>query len=152
MSVSFVVQYAVTMESAPAGGGYTSPAGTVWVTAGSAIPIQAQPAASFAFLQWSTSGPAITIADPSSASTSITVEGSGTVTAQFYQTVVTTTTSTTSTTTSTTSTTTSPSTSTAQTTTQSHLVVPPNWVIVSGVAVAFVLIVVVSLLVRRRVR
>ncbi|MDG6982739.1 MAG: hypothetical protein JRM74_04720 [Nitrososphaerota archaeon] len=166
VSVTFVEQYALTMVAFPTAGGYTTPAGTVWVGAGDAETIQAVAAPGYAFAQWSTSGSTLTVADSSAASTTVTVDGPGTITAQFNQVAVTTTTTTavstasqTTTTapptssSSTVSTTTAPSSTTAPTVSSTPPVpISPDWLVVSGVAVAFVLIVVASLLVKRRVR
>ncbi|MDG6988714.1 MAG: hypothetical protein JRN21_05235 [Nitrososphaerota archaeon] len=163
VSVSFSEQYLVTMAVTPAGSGSTAPSGSVWVPAGSAISIQATPASGFGFSEWSATSN-ITVATPSSPSTSATVAGPGTVTAGFYAVSTTTTTTTTITTrtsqtasaTTTTSTSATQQRSTTPTSSSSSSASPPppatNWLIIGGVAVAFVLIAIATLIVRRRAK
>ena len=76
-------QYEVTFDTPV--GGTTSPAGDNWYAAGS-LPVQASPSSGYSFTSWSSGNNAqITFASPSSASTSVTIGGSGTITATFAQ-------------------------------------------------------------------
>jgi len=82
VGISYVEQYSVTVGSTA--GGNTSPSGTSWYNAGSTVGITATPASGYRFLGWSSSpGSSISISNSSLASTQMTVNGPGTVTAQF---------------------------------------------------------------------
>jgi hypothetical protein len=75
-------QYLVTFAVSPSGTGSTSPAaGNVWENAGS-LSITATPSTSYSFSSWSST--AGTVANESSASTSVTISASGTITANFF--------------------------------------------------------------------
>jgi FlaG/FlaF family flagellin (archaellin) len=74
VNVNFVV--------APAGSGTTSPSGTQTYTTGTSVPISATSIGSYTFSSWTFSG-SIQITNPASASTSATINGAGTVTANF---------------------------------------------------------------------
>jgi hypothetical protein len=79
-------QYQVTFAVNPSGTGSTSPAGVnVWENAGS-LSITATPNTSYSFSSWSST--AGTVANTTSASTSITISGSGTITANFLPTAL----------------------------------------------------------------
>ncbi|MDG6905427.1 MAG: hypothetical protein JRN20_06570 [Nitrososphaerota archaeon] len=116
IAVSYVTQYEVSFSSSPSSGGTTTPSGTAWYNAGSQVDILANPQSGYEFSGWSSSTSSISIANPSAASTTATVNGPGAITASFTA-VTTSTTSTTSTTASTTSSTTSTSHTTTSTTT-----------------------------------
>jgi hypothetical protein len=75
-------QYQVSFAVSPSGGGTTSPSGTnVWENAGS-LSISATPSTNYHFSSWSaTTG--ITITSPTSSSTTATISGTGTITANF---------------------------------------------------------------------
>ena len=84
------VQYQVSFNVNPSGGGSTNPLDTASYNAGSSISISATPASGYGFSGWSVSNSSsIMIADPSSASTSATIDGYGTITANFSPTTVT---------------------------------------------------------------
>jgi uncharacterized repeat protein (TIGR02543 family) len=74
-------QYQVTFAVSPSGTGSTSPVGVnLWENAGS-LNITATPSTSYLFSSWSST--AGTVANTGSASTSVTISGSGTITANF---------------------------------------------------------------------
>jgi hypothetical protein len=76
-------QYQVTFAVSPSGDGTTTPSGSnVWEDAGS-LPISASPNGGYAFSSWSSSTGSITFASSTSASTTATVSGPGTITSDF---------------------------------------------------------------------
>jgi len=79
-TASFSTQYLLTTAASPAAGGTVSPA-TGYQTAASSVPLAAAPAAGYAFVNW-TSSPG-TVANPTSASTSITMSAPESATANF---------------------------------------------------------------------
>jgi uncharacterized protein YjdB len=82
-------EYLVVFEVNSLGAGSTEPSDNVTVPAGS-IPITATAGSGYAFSGWTVSDPAaITIDDPSAASTTATINGAGTITANFDPTTVT---------------------------------------------------------------
>jgi hypothetical protein len=73
------IQYQLTMTVSPAGGGTTTPAvGAHTYDNGTVVNISATPAAGYQFVSWSGG-----VADPNSASTTVTMSGNKTVTANF---------------------------------------------------------------------
>jgi|GEM_PF-5699090 len=74
--------YAVTFTAS--GSGSVTPSGTQYYPPGTTVNITASPAAGWAFVQWQVSGD-ISVADYTSPSTTIIVNGNGTVTAIFEQ-------------------------------------------------------------------
>ena len=79
---NYKTQYQVSFAVSPSGSGTTAPSGTdVWEDAG-VIPISATANSGYAFSSWSATG-SITIANPLSASTTATINGPGTITANF---------------------------------------------------------------------
>jgi hypothetical protein len=77
--------YQVTFGTSGGGGdSTTSPSTTQFYTAGQQVGISATAASGYTFSSWTTTGP-ITVADASSASTTATVNGAGTITAIFTQ-------------------------------------------------------------------
>ena len=83
VNVSFATQYQITFAISPLGGGTTDPiAGTAWYDEGS-VPVSAAPSAGYAFSSWSADTSSIAFADASLASTTATVSGPGTITANF---------------------------------------------------------------------
>jgi hypothetical protein len=74
--------YTVTFGAS--GSGSVTPSGTQYYPPGATVNITASPASGWAFVQWQVSGD-ISVADYTSPSTTITVNGSGTVTAIFEQ-------------------------------------------------------------------
>jgi hypothetical protein len=75
-------QFFVTFVATPGGHGTVTP-GSGWFNSGAAVSIKATPASGFAFSSWTSSSPGITIASASSATTTATINGSGTITAKF---------------------------------------------------------------------
>ncbi len=68
----------------PPGGGSTVPSGAQWYRAGSDQSIVAQPTSGYNFQNWSVSPlSSISVLNSSSASTSATINGAGTITANF---------------------------------------------------------------------
>jgi hypothetical protein len=83
VSITFKVAYLVFFAVSPSGSGTTSPSATAGFITGSTIPISATPNAGYVFSSWSTSTSDITIASPSSSSTTATIGGTGSITANF---------------------------------------------------------------------
>jgi hypothetical protein len=80
----YATQYSVSFSSNPAGAGTTSPSGqNIWISEGT-IQISATPASGYSFSSWSSSG-SITLSNPNSATTSATISGPGTITANFVE-------------------------------------------------------------------
>jgi hypothetical protein len=80
---TYKTQYFVSLAVSPSGSGSISPAGTgLWEDAGS-LSISVTPILGYAFLQWSSSTTTITFLDPLSSSTTATIGGSGTITANL---------------------------------------------------------------------
>jgi hypothetical protein len=73
--------YQVTFVTSPTGAGTTSPSTAGSYTMGQQVSISAVAGSNYKFSSWSATG--VTIADASSASTTATVNGAGTVTANF---------------------------------------------------------------------
>ncbi len=88
VTANWQTQYQVTFAVTPSGSGSTSPTGTSWQNAGAVVPITASKSGSYNFNKWTTTG-SITIANPTQgqgthgSSTSATINGSGTITANF---------------------------------------------------------------------
>ncbi len=82
-TVNYVDQFQVSFAVSPSGSGSTIPSGSnVWETYGS-LAITATPAGGFVFLSWGSSTGSITFAIPNAASTTATIQGTGTITANF---------------------------------------------------------------------
>ena len=81
ISKAYVHEFYVTMTAS--GPGTTSPSGSAWYNAGASISIRATPSSGHTFVDWSSSTAEITIANAKSASTTATINGSGTMTATF---------------------------------------------------------------------
>ncbi len=81
--ITYTTQYQVTYATNTAAGGTISPTSATWYNAGSQIAVTAAPKTGYSFYTWSSSSPSITIADSVSPVTTITVNGPGTVTANF---------------------------------------------------------------------
>jgi hypothetical protein len=81
-------QYSVSFNVAPSDGGSTSPTGNdVWEDEGQ-LPLSAEANANYLFSQWSSSNTtSITFLNANSSSTNATIEGPGTITANFVSTV-----------------------------------------------------------------
>lgn len=82
VSVTATKQYQATMAVSPAGSGSTSPSGTSYYNAGS-LSISASSGSSYHFSNWSTNNPSITLTCSTCASTTATLNGAGTITANF---------------------------------------------------------------------
>lgn len=84
-TASWTHQYQVSFAISPVGAGSTTPSTSTWYDAGSSgNPISATANPSYVFASWSANPPSsITFAAPLSSSTTMTVNGAGTVTANF---------------------------------------------------------------------
>ena len=84
---NYVTQYQVSLEASPPSGGMTNPptGSSQWYNAGSTVGIQASPATGYSFQEWSliAGAPLLHILDSSAADTSVVVNGSGIVQADF---------------------------------------------------------------------
>jgi VCBS repeat-containing protein len=78
---SYKTQYYVTISVSPSGSGAVS-LGSGWFDAGSSISISASPASGYRFKSWSTSG-SITITNSGISSTTATINGPGSIIANF---------------------------------------------------------------------
>ena len=81
-------QFRVTFDANPVGEGSASPSGSGWYNSGQSYSVIATAVSPYFLTSW-TSTPGLIIADPSSASTKVSIGGSGTVTANFGQLLVT---------------------------------------------------------------
>lgn len=82
-TVSFTDQFQVSFTVSPPGAGSTNPSGSkVWESYGS-LPITATPSGSYLFSNWSADVGGIAFASAGKASTTATVNGSGSITAAF---------------------------------------------------------------------
>jgi hypothetical protein len=81
VSATYKIQYKVTLER-NRNWGTVTPYGDVWVDSGTNLSIRATPNSNKSFSNWSKVG-SITIANANSASTTATINGSGTITANF---------------------------------------------------------------------
>jgi hypothetical protein len=89
VAASYATNYQVVFAVNPPGGGSSVPSGVQWCRAGSDLSIVAQPESGYSFQNWSISGLSpISVVNSSSASTSATVNGAGTVTANFLPSVI----------------------------------------------------------------
>lgn len=83
-NISYGTQFAVSLVVNPANGGSTSHSNlTVWEDSGKSLAISAVPNSGYTFSSWTTNNSLITLNDPSSASTVATINGAGTVVADF---------------------------------------------------------------------
>ena len=78
---TYVTQWQVSFAVLPVGDGTTSPSGTAFYDAGS-LPISAMANTGYAFTSWSSTG-SITFLSSTSAATTATIGGPGTITANF---------------------------------------------------------------------
>jgi hypothetical protein len=86
---SYATDYQVIFALNPPNGGSTAPTGAHWYRAGSDQSIVAQPAFDYSFQNWNVSTlSSISILNSSSASTSLTINGAGTITASFSSSVI----------------------------------------------------------------
>ncbi len=76
-------QYQVSFAVSPSAAGTTTPGGTAYYDAGSAISISATAKSGYTFWKWSSNTSFITFANSSSASTTATINGPGVITATF---------------------------------------------------------------------
>jgi len=84
VTARFLPLVTLTLATGPGGGGSTEPAGPVTVALGSIVPILAIPAADHVFSSWSASANA-TLGDANAISTTATLAGDATVTANFAE-------------------------------------------------------------------
>ena len=83
VTASYTLQYQVSFVVLPvSGAATTSPSGTVWANAGT-LAVQAAPQGAYNFQEWSSSTTSITIADKLALSTSVSIDGPGTITANL---------------------------------------------------------------------
>jgi hypothetical protein len=82
-TTTWSTQYQVTFASNSSGAGTVIPNGDEWVTAGS-LSISAVPNGNYTFVSWTTTG-SITIAFPSSNLTTASINGPGTILANFAE-------------------------------------------------------------------
>jgi len=83
----FTRQYNVTFKVKPPSCGTTTPSGSGWYNESSTIQISATPDPDCVFRNWFTNTSKITVANPNSQITTATINGPGTVTANFTVTV-----------------------------------------------------------------
>jgi len=83
--------YTLTINRAPMAGGTVTPASGTSYLAGTPVTISATAATGYTFVNWTVTGTGATIANANSASTSVTLTGNATITANFQQNSVTTT-------------------------------------------------------------
>jgi len=86
VSASFTkaTQTSASLTLTTSGNGIVTPQGSQRVTAGTPITISASPAANYTFKNWSSSGSGVTIGNPNSATTTVSLSGTAaTVTANF---------------------------------------------------------------------
>jgi len=84
-SISFQTQYQVTIFANPSSDGTVSPSGTQWENAGTSLSISSTPSSSYLFQSWTSSSGSITFSSTTSASTTATINGPGTITGNFQQ-------------------------------------------------------------------
>ena len=99
VTASYSPSYQVTFLVSPSGAGTVTPSGggsapgsittseSAWYSSGTTISVGAQPSSGNTFQSWSSSTPAISISNPTSTSTSASINGPGTITANFPGTV-----------------------------------------------------------------
>ncbi len=85
ITANFVPLYSVLFAANGGGSSTTSPSGTQIYTAGKQVTITANPASGYSLISWNASTPAITFANSRAASTTASINGSGTITAFFNQ-------------------------------------------------------------------
>jgi uncharacterized repeat protein (TIGR02543 family) len=81
-TATWKTQYEVSFDVNPTGAGTTTPSETAWYDEGETVPISASDNSGYAFSSWSTTG-SIDIAEQSSRDTTATINGPGTITANF---------------------------------------------------------------------
>ena len=80
---NYVHQYFVSIAGTPSGEGSTTPSGGAWYNSGQSYTINARAVSPYFFASWSASNALLVFASSTSASTTMTVGGPGSVTAQF---------------------------------------------------------------------
>jgi Divergent InlB B-repeat domain len=84
VAASYATDYQIVFALNPPDGGSTSPNGAQWCRAGSQLSVSAQPSATFSFQNWSISSlSSISLLNSTFASTTATINGAGTITANF---------------------------------------------------------------------
>jgi len=88
-TASYKTQWQVAFAVSPSGVGAITvngqPSATAWYDDGASVSMQANPSAGYAFSSWSSDVASITFATSSAASTTATIRGTGTITANFLQ-------------------------------------------------------------------
>jgi Divergent InlB B-repeat domain len=84
VAASYATDYQIVFALNPSDGGSTNPNGAQWCKVGSQLSLIAQPTATYSFQNWSISSLSpISILNSTSASTTATINGAGTITANF---------------------------------------------------------------------
>jgi hypothetical protein len=82
-SCTYTTQYQVSFAVSPSGSGTTNPSATAYYTAGTGVPVSATASSGHAFSSWSNGVASITFGNSASSSTTATINGPGTITADF---------------------------------------------------------------------
>jgi hypothetical protein len=82
-SCAYTTQYRVSFGVSPIGGGTTSPGATAYYTAGIGLPISATAGSGYTFSSWYSGGASIVFTSFTSSSTTATINGPGTIRAEF---------------------------------------------------------------------
>ncbi len=82
-SCTYTTQYQVSFAVSPTGSGTTTPTTTAYYHAGTGLPISATPNGGYTFSSWSNGGASIAFTSSTSSSTTATINGPGTITANF---------------------------------------------------------------------
>jgi hypothetical protein len=82
-NINFASQYQVSFAVNPSGTGTINPSPVSYYNSGSTVPISATANTGYVFSSWSASSSAITITSTTSSSTTATINGAGTITANF---------------------------------------------------------------------
>ncbi len=80
---SYYHQYLVSLVASPSGFGTVSPSQSQWYNAGAIYPINANPSSGYSFSGWNSSSSLLAIGVTSSSSTTVKVNGPGTIQARF---------------------------------------------------------------------
>ncbi len=140
ISVAYYHQFFVSSGVSPSGVGTVSPSQSQWYDSGAVVQVSANPDSNYAFSSWSSSTPSISFGNTGSASTTATIDGSGTIQAYFYSLV----------TSSTTTQSSSPSITSSSSTTKSGGGGVPEFPFQTAITAVFTILIVASYLVIRR--
>jgi photosystem II stability/assembly factor-like uncharacterized protein len=84
ISLLYFHQFFVSWNASPNAGGALSPSQAGWYDSGAVVQISATPSSNYGFSGWNSSTPLITFGNPASPTTTVTIDGSGTIQANFY--------------------------------------------------------------------